>query len=92
MTKPIKLMGDAWKDSFYQFLTDEFKKDDSPIGELTRAAMEDKHFPKRSHNREFIRGYLEEADYEQDQIDAFDEVFDLYMDELWKMAEEDEEE
>ena len=84
-------MGDSWKDAFYPFLRDNYVKDDSPIGELTRAVMEDKHFPKRSHNRDFIRGYLEEADYEQDQIDGFEEAFDAYTNELYKMMEEDEE-
>lgn len=87
----VKFMDDSWKSSFYAFLVDEYKKDDSPAGELTRAAMADKHFPRKSHGREFIRRYLEENDYEQEQIDAFDETFDLYMDELWKMAEENEE-
>lgn len=91
MPKQVKFMGDSWKDAFYPFLVDNYVKDDSPIGELTRAVMADKHFPKRSHNREFIRGYLEEADYEQEQIDGFEEAFDLYLDELYQMVKEDEE-
>lgn len=91
MAKQVKFMGDSWKDAFYPFLVDNYQKDDSPIGDLTRAIMEDKHFPKKSHNREFILNYLEENDFPQEQIEAADECFDLYLDELYKMYEEDEE-
>lgn len=89
--KKTNFMGDSWKSAFYPFLVDNYQKDDSPTGDLTRAVMEDKHFPRKSHNREYIRNYLEDNDYEQEQIDAFEEAFDLYLDELYQMVKEDEE-
>lgn len=87
--KKTKFMGDSWKQSFYPFLVDNYIIDEGPIGDLTRAVMADKWFPKKSHSRDFIRNYLEEADYSEDDLEAFDEAFDLYLSELYQMARED---
>lgn len=89
--KKTNYMGDSWRNGFYYFLVDNYVVDDDAAGELTRAAMEDKHFPRKSHSRDYIRSYLEDNDYDQAQIDVLDELFDSYIAELYKMAEEDEE-
>jgi len=71
--------------SFYKFITMNFMKDDSPLGDLARDMKRDRDFPRFSINYDRVRDYLERCAACSDCFDAFEEGWNRYM--IWKEAD-----
>lgn len=64
--------------SFYDWLMEQLDRR-GPIGAFALAANEDEDFPRQASSRKVIRRYLTSIEAPPETFEAFDDAFNLYM-------------